>query len=274
MQVIEPWMLGPFELLRHAEGHFKQGDESDLRIALINYDNAIETSITTFIELEPEQRRDLELPKDLLPGWRKRGYHYKLDFLRWYVPELYLEHKVKETELQHIHKRRNDLYHGSAYNVPARRDVLLAQKAAKWVFFILYYIDADSALVGDISTPDVGKLPPDPTAQERQAESYLQDSYQVALDILLLILPRYFAVDDDAAGVLSLIEAWQIVSRKLPDVGHKYARLVRQVQDAYDHILQGESTGLSPDSLRSLSDQIDAAYMEAEHVAMDAGLGG
>jgi hypothetical protein len=42
MSKLKPWAAGPFELIRHADGHLKAGSDFDKRMALISYDNAIE----------------------------------------------------------------------------------------------------------------------------------------------------------------------------------------------------------------------------------------
>jgi hypothetical protein len=49
---LPPWANGPFELLVHAEGHLRNGDDFDRRIALISFDNAIEVAITTYLTLQ------------------------------------------------------------------------------------------------------------------------------------------------------------------------------------------------------------------------------
>jgi hypothetical protein len=46
---LKPWMHGPFELIRHADGHLREGDDTDRRIALIGFDNAIEVSIDVYV---------------------------------------------------------------------------------------------------------------------------------------------------------------------------------------------------------------------------------
>ena len=40
MPTLKPWVRGPFELIRHAEGHLKAGTDFDKRMALISFDNA------------------------------------------------------------------------------------------------------------------------------------------------------------------------------------------------------------------------------------------
>ena len=42
---LEPWKKKPFELIFHAEVHYRRGDDYDRRLALISFDNSIEISI-------------------------------------------------------------------------------------------------------------------------------------------------------------------------------------------------------------------------------------
>ncbi len=56
MNALPLWANGPFELLVHAEGHLRRGDDFDRRIALISFDNAIEVSIATYLTLHPIHR--------------------------------------------------------------------------------------------------------------------------------------------------------------------------------------------------------------------------
>ena len=56
MRQHKPWAYGPFELLLHAELHYRAGEDFDRRIAMIGFDNAIEVAITTYLGLHPIQR--------------------------------------------------------------------------------------------------------------------------------------------------------------------------------------------------------------------------
>ena len=48
---LNPMGRGPFELIKHADGHVKDSGDTDRRIALIGFDNAIEVCIDVFIKL-------------------------------------------------------------------------------------------------------------------------------------------------------------------------------------------------------------------------------
>jgi hypothetical protein len=80
MSNLQPWAIGPFELILHAEGHLRNGDDFDRSIALISFDNSIEVSISTYLSLHPLLRgnrnydktfmilRQGSCPKDEKPG--------------------------------------------------------------------------------------------------------------------------------------------------------------------------------------------------------------
>ena len=55
MRPLKPWAYGPFEILLHAELHYRVGEDFDRRIAMIGFDNAIEVAITTYLGLHPIQ---------------------------------------------------------------------------------------------------------------------------------------------------------------------------------------------------------------------------
>lgn len=60
---LKPWAWGPFEVLLHAELHYRVGEDFDRRIAMIGFDNAIEVAITTYLTLHPMQRGNRTYPK-------------------------------------------------------------------------------------------------------------------------------------------------------------------------------------------------------------------
>jgi len=49
MSTLTPWALGPFEIILHAEMHYRDGDDLDRRIAIVGFDNAIELAIHTYL---------------------------------------------------------------------------------------------------------------------------------------------------------------------------------------------------------------------------------
>jgi len=73
------WARGPYELIHHAEGHFNSENDTDRRIALVGFDNAIEVAITTYLQLNSKLRGGRTFPKKDVDGWLQ-NYHTKIAF--------------------------------------------------------------------------------------------------------------------------------------------------------------------------------------------------
>ena len=111
METPEPWVYGPLELIKHADEHQLAKGDFDKRIALIGYDNAIEVSIRTFLQLHPTQRRGLEYPKDHVNTWLT-NYHSLLDFFfDEFLTNLGQTPQIAKNTYIHYHDLRNNLYH-------------------------------------------------------------------------------------------------------------------------------------------------------------------
>ena len=81
-----PWAHGPAEVFRHADEHFRQDGDTDRRLALIGFDNAIEVCVDTFVGLHPRHRGGYEIRReDREPILRT--YHTKVEFLERYAAE-------------------------------------------------------------------------------------------------------------------------------------------------------------------------------------------
>ena len=72
---LEPWKEWPFELIRHAEIHYRRDNDYDKRLALISFDNSIETSIYTYLSLHPDQEEGKQNEQK-----KTRYFVQKLDF--------------------------------------------------------------------------------------------------------------------------------------------------------------------------------------------------
>jgi hypothetical protein len=85
-QSLPPWARGPFELIRHATEHLKMDGDTDRRIALIGFDNAIEACIDVFQSLHPKVHEGIEISSADVEKARK-NYHPKLEFFYEFVDE-------------------------------------------------------------------------------------------------------------------------------------------------------------------------------------------
>jgi hypothetical protein len=140
---LKPWLVAPYELLKHGEQHRESGGSFDLRMALISYDNAIELSITTYLGLHPDQRSNVQLPRDEVEKWRQ-NYHSKLQFLEQHVTcTLSQSMEIERCDMIHYHNVRNKLYHEGGAFVPHSEDVTGIRAAALWVFKVLFKMRVD-----------------------------------------------------------------------------------------------------------------------------------
>lgn len=79
MSTLTPWATGPFEIILHAEMHYRDGADLDRRIAVVGYDNAIELTIHTYLNLHPIQRQNRTYPKADVEKWLD-NFHSKVEF--------------------------------------------------------------------------------------------------------------------------------------------------------------------------------------------------
>ena len=110
MPTLPPWANGPLELLIHAEGHLRDGEDFDRRIALISFDNAIEVAITTYLTLNPIQRGGREYPRSDVEKWLN-NYHTKLDFFEAEIVARGISWLVDKSHIIWTHDHRNEQYH-------------------------------------------------------------------------------------------------------------------------------------------------------------------
>jgi hypothetical protein len=152
---LKPWQIAPYELLKHGEQHRESGGSFDLRMALISYDNAIEVSITTYLSLHPDQRSNVQLPRDQVEKWR-RNYHMKLQFLEQHVTQtLSQSMEIERCDIIHFHTVLNKLYHEGGAFVPHSEDVTGIRAAALWIFRVLFATDAEALLAMENTTASV-----------------------------------------------------------------------------------------------------------------------
>jgi len=82
---LKPWVERSFELIHHAEIHYRRETDYDRRLAIISFDNSIEVSITTYLTLHPVQRGNRAYEKKEVEKWL-HNFHTKVDF--WLFDEL------------------------------------------------------------------------------------------------------------------------------------------------------------------------------------------
>lgn len=144
---LKPWMRGPFELIRHADDHLKTNGDTDRRVALIGFDNAIEVSIDVYIRLHPKLRAGLEIKREEVEA-AQRNYHTKIEFLDKHVQAHQIPLSLPVDEIVWFHQLRNELYHSGNGMVPEEHVICGARKAALAVFQALFGLNI-AALLGD-----------------------------------------------------------------------------------------------------------------------------
>jgi hypothetical protein len=140
---LRSWMKGPYELIKHASGHLKDGDDTDRRLALISFDQAIEVSIDAFINL-PHRLRKKNINKDDIKQ-AQANFHTKIEFLEKYFFEE-LEDPELPDEIVWCHKLRNEIYHSGNGMSPELHVVMAAQKASVKVFEAVFNQKAQELL--------------------------------------------------------------------------------------------------------------------------------
>ncbi len=172
---LPPWANGPFELLVHAEGHLRGGDDFDRRIALISFDNAIEVAIATYLTLNPIQRGGRSYPKSDVDKWLN-NYHTKLDVLE---AEIAARGSIWQVDKGHIiwaHDHRNEQYHGGYKGTRERNVLKIVRDAALWVFAMLFDVsDAEIALEQAI----LAKAPPAAASRDRKFDVAIDAQYGI-----------------------------------------------------------------------------------------------
>jgi hypothetical protein len=101
------WASGAIELLRHADSHIHLDTAFDKRIAFISIDNAVETSVRTFLSLPSSKsginvpKKDIDAVENNFPGLLR---------LLWCNAALRLT-GMDQADIEHYHRIRNKLYH-------------------------------------------------------------------------------------------------------------------------------------------------------------------
>jgi hypothetical protein len=159
MTTLTPWALGPFEILLHAEMHYRSGEDFDRRIAVVGFDNSIELSIHTYLSLHPIQRQNRMYSKANCERWLE-NFHTKIDFLEIEVQTRRLTMACDKAQFIWYHEVRNSQYHVGGATIPQARELDGIRSAAMWVFGVLFDVpDVGVLLDQQISTRPGDDLP-------------------------------------------------------------------------------------------------------------------
>ncbi len=101
------WASGAIELIKHADSHTHLETAFDRRIAFISIDNAVETSVRTFLSL-PHSKSGVKVPRKELDG--VENSFPGLLALLWQHAGNRLT-GIDGADIEHYHRIRNTLYH-------------------------------------------------------------------------------------------------------------------------------------------------------------------
>jgi hypothetical protein len=145
---LKPWTRGAFELIAHAEQHFRVGSDFDRRVALVGFDNAIEVVISTYLDLHPGQRGGRQYRKEDVTNWLA-NYHAKVEFLEKEARERGANLKVPCDEVVYFHKIRNSQYHTGGAGVPEAECLTKLRAAALDIFGLLFEVETTEDVLRD-----------------------------------------------------------------------------------------------------------------------------
>ena len=240
---IQPWMRGPLELIRHAHGHLQQGDDTDRRIALIGFDNAIEVCIDVYIRLHPKLRKGVELKREEVDAASK-NYHTKLEFLDRHLSAVPAAPSVPLEAILWYHSLRNELYHSGNGMVPERHVVEDALEAALAVFNALFETDPSPLVRREQpSTPPRAIIPL--SSQHSEQMEFLRVFIEFEQTLVSLAGP--IQPNANRAGP-SVAEMWRAIAATdgtVRDATTKVSEVIR----IRNQLVHGRSEGVSLDDL-------------------------
>jgi len=142
---LQPWTRGPFELIRHADSHARDADDTSRRIALIGFDQAIEVAVDVFVRLDPLQRGQRQIGREEQERVRL-NFREKLAFLDRLAAETGRPLGVSVPVMIFYHQIRNEMYHSGNGVTPETRVVEGARAAAIATFNALFSEDIEPML--------------------------------------------------------------------------------------------------------------------------------
>jgi hypothetical protein len=253
MSDLKPWVYGPFELLQHAEDHLHVGSDFDKRMALICFDNSIEVSITTFLQLHPSQRNGKTFPRESVSKWLA-NYHSKIDFLGQHAADRAITLAATTDEIVWFHALRNELYHSGNGMVPEQRALAGIRSAAFSVFSVLFDVDPETCLTQGTPSPEPVSQPVTPSGS---AQMTLLQAY-IDLEKTLQANLRALAISDPSnSRLVSAAHAWKLFESACGNVPQVYSESFQQANRVRNQIVHGQPTDLDENQLVVLTANVE-----------------
>jgi len=199
-----PWTKGPFELIRHSVGHMNLGGDTDRRLALIGFDNAVEVCIDVFMRLHPSLRNGYVVSKAFLDS-STNNFHNKVDWFSTYIQEKNIELGFYVDQLRWYHSLRNELYHSGNGMIPEKHVIEGAYKCAISVFSSLF--GQDIANILDITEGAH-------ISSKSLADDEVIQEFKYSYDYMALLLSDLIAdlLKEKPNKHRSLLEMWGILT--------------------------------------------------------------
>lgn len=239
-------------MIRHAEGHFKDGSDFDKRMALVSFDNAVELSITTYLQLHPSQRGGKNYERKKVEEWLT-NYHKKLEFLLHFTTEQKAPIQVSLDEIVYYHSIRNELYHSGNGTVPDLQCLEGARSAAIWTFGLLFGADAELLLK---QAP--ARSTPKPQLEDRSfsVQTEFLQSF-IAFEKALRASLASIGANKQVPARLPAARAWMIFAEQVDELPSPYHDIVDRCISLRNKLIHGEVTDGSPDEFSRLTRKLD-----------------
>jgi hypothetical protein len=244
---LQPWMRGPFELIRHANGHLQEGGDTDRRIALIGFDNAVEVCIDVYIRLHPKLRGGFEITREDAERARQ-SFHSKIEFLDKLLARNSGASDIPIEAIVWYHQLRNDLYHSGNGMVPEIHVIEGSRDAAVQVFRALFSIDISSMLQGVSPEAAYDRSSAFVSTGNIQME-FLRVFIEFENALREFLLGAHY--DDEAESLRTVSDMWRHYKQWNP-TGDQLDQLVQQAIDTRNQIAHGRIVQIDPDSVISV----------------------
>lgn len=242
-------------------------------MALINFDNAIELSVSTFLDLNPKQRAGVAFRREDVDRWLT-NFHTRLDFVENFVTS------VTKQGMQHdklailfFHDLRNRIYHREGALRPRFEHVEAARDAAVWVFGALFGIDADAFLAAEtagtaVEIPETREPPP----ESKLFELYLDLKQEVEELKSAMTQQGRAAVTDEQIIEEIASTADTETGKRLTEAFHRSDEVVQALTDTQSIKPSAEELDELGTLMKELKDHISQALRQhnqrlAEHAA-------
>ena len=185
LKILEPWEHKAFELIFHGETHYKNNTDYNKRMAYINFDNAIEVAISTFmyINTKPKGIRlynigDLE---------KAKNYFDKLKIYEDYLNIEKLPIIWSAEKINHFHGQRNNLYHGASLFTPDMSELNAIRQISFWVFSTLFNKKNINELLENYISESEKEFPEIPKEYVKPIISGIEQKHEMPLFIASIL---------------------------------------------------------------------------------------